>query len=79
MKERSIYVVKPSYISTHVQQLEIEMLIHNGSGLGVWAGFGAQSFNLFLKFNRSTKLQFCMAARQTQNGFGLCVGGLLKP
>ena len=24
MKERSIYVVKPSYIHTHVQQLEIK-------------------------------------------------------
>lgn len=33
MKERSIYVGKPSYISTHVQQLEIKMIIHNGFGV----------------------------------------------
>src|SRR5690606_30925262 len=29
---------------------------HNVFGLYVWAGFGAQGFNLFLKFIRSTKL-----------------------
>jgi hypothetical protein len=40
---------------------------HNGLGLCVRAGFGAQSFNLLLKFHRSTKLQVCKSARLTQN------------
>ena len=39
----------------------------NGFGLCVRAGFGAQSFNLLLKFIRSTKLQVCTSARLTQN------------
>jgi hypothetical protein len=35
------------------------IMVANGFGLGVRAGFGAQSFNLLLKFMRSTKLQVC--------------------
>ena len=34
------------------------MLTHNGSELCVRAGYEAQSFNLLLKFHRSTKLKF---------------------
>jgi hypothetical protein len=40
---------------------------YNVFGLGVRAGFGAQSFNLLLKLIRSTKLQVCTSARLTQN------------
>ena len=38
----------------------------NGFGLCVRAGFGAQSFNLLLKFIRGTKLQVCTSPRLTQ-------------
>ena len=40
---------------------------YNVFGLCVRAGFGEQSFNLLLKFIRSTKLQVCTSARLTQN------------
>src|SRR5690606_25120589 len=40
---------------------------HNVFGLCVRAGFEAQSFNLLLRFIRSTKLQVCTSARLTQN------------
>src|SRR5690606_15476107 len=43
------------------------IIAHNGFGLCVRAGFGAQSFNLLLKLIRSTKLQICTSARLTQN------------
>ena len=39
----------------------------NGFGLCVRAGFGAQSFNLLLKFIRSTNLQVCTSFRLTHN------------
>ena len=42
-------------------------LVPNVFGLCVRAGFGAQSFNLLLKFIRSTKLQVCTSPRLTQN------------
>jgi len=42
-------------------------LAGNVFGLCVRAGYGAQSFNLFLKFIRSTKLQVPKSARLTQN------------
>ena len=42
-------------------------LVPNGFGLCVRAGFGAQSFNLLLKFIRSTKFQVCTSARLMQN------------
>ena len=51
-----------------VQCLQCRFTIgYNGFGLCVRAGFGAQSFNLLLKVNRSTKLQACTSARLTQN------------
>lgn len=40
---------------------------HKVLGLCVRAGFGVQSFNLLLKFNKSTKLQVYTSARLTQN------------
>src|SRR5690554_482497 len=40
---------------------------HNGFGLCVRAGFGAQSFSLLLRGTRSTKLQVYMSARLTPN------------
>ena len=42
-------------------------LVGNVLGLCVRAGFEAQSFNLLLKFMRSTKLQVCTSTRLTQN------------
>ena len=58
----------------------------NVFGLCVRAGSGAQSFNLLLMFNRSTKLQVCTSARLTQNpcwqlwfpsSVRLCLSGLV--
>jgi hypothetical protein len=45
----------------------LRLVAHNGFGLCVRAGFGAQSFDLLLKFIRSTKLQVYTSARLTQN------------
>ena len=42
-------------------------LVANVFVLCVRAGFGAQNFNLLLKFIRSAKLQVCTSARLTQN------------
>jgi hypothetical protein len=47
--------------------VSVSKITGNGFGLCVRAGFGAQSFNLLLNFNRSTKLQVCTSARLTQN------------
>ena len=47
--------------------IEVNTFVFNVLGLCVRAGFEAQSFNLLLKFIRSTKLQVCTSARLTQN------------
>ncbi len=50
-----------------IYELSLNSMPHNGFGLCVRAGFGAQSFNLLLKFIRSTMLQVFTSARLTQN------------
>jgi hypothetical protein len=46
----------------------VPLLPASGSGLGeVGAGFGAQSFNLLLKFSGGKELQVCASARLMQN------------
>ncbi len=40
---------------------------YNGFGLCVRVGFGAQSFNLFLKFIISTRLNISISVRQTRD------------
>jgi len=42
-------------------------LAHNGFGLCVRAGFGAENCQPALNLDRSTKLQVCTSARLTQN------------
>jgi hypothetical protein len=69
---RSVGILSTVFLSVYVRSVGRPKLAGNGFGLCVRAGYGAQSFNLLLKFIRSTKLQICTSARLTQSPCACC-------